>query len=155
MSLRQFLLKKKPTTLLLCLKDTGQMWYPSKLAQASGASYVYVTQWLDKLEKGGWVRMEKRGRLKAVVATEAGLSVASMLDEMVHKMDALSAKGAPAAGTVEQEHASAKPEGQEAKKKEGGPGVRMEEGKKKEGAAAALRAEEKKEKAEKEEKKEK
>ena len=96
MSMRQFLLKKKPAAMMLCLKDTAQSWYPSKLAQACGASYVYVTHWLDKLEKGGWVKMERKGRLKSVAATEAGLSVASSLDEMVRKIDALAAKSAAA-----------------------------------------------------------
>ena len=97
MSMRQFLLKKKPAALLLCLKDGSQSWYPSKLAHTCGASYVYVTHWLDRLEKGGWVKTEKKGRLKSVTITEAGLSVASALDEMVHKIDALTTKASGAA----------------------------------------------------------
>ena len=92
MTLRRFLLKGKPVSILLCLKDTSQSWYPSKLAKSSGASYVYVTHWLTKLEKAGWVKLEKKGRLKSVVASDAGLAVASSLDELVHKIDTLGAK---------------------------------------------------------------
>ncbi len=141
MGLREFLLKKKPVAILLCLKDTGQVWYPSKLAQASGASYVYVTQWLDKLEKSGWVRMEKRGRLKAVMATEAGMTVALLLDEMVHKMDALTRISAPVSAP-EHEHA------QSAGRAEMGDGKKKE----KEGSATSEK-EERKEKDEKKERK--
>ncbi|MDE1798071.1 MAG: hypothetical protein KGH63_01540 [Candidatus Micrarchaeota archaeon] len=94
MAIRQFILKPKPTAIVLCLKDTGQTWYPSKLAQSSGASYVYVTHWLTKLEKAGWVRLEKKGRLKVVVATERGMAIASMLDELVKRIE--SSRPAPA-----------------------------------------------------------
>ena len=94
MSLRRFLLKEKPVAILLCLKDTQQAWYPSKLAKSSGASYVYVTHWLTKLENAGWVKLEKKGRLKNVVASEAGLAVASSLDELVRKLDTLGPKAA-------------------------------------------------------------
>ena len=87
MAIRQFILKPKPTAIVLCLKDTTQTWYPSKLAQSSGASYVYVTHWLTTLEKAGWVRLEKKGRLKVVVATERGMAIASMLDELVKKIE--------------------------------------------------------------------
>ena len=119
MALRQFILKPKPTAVILCLKDTQQVWYPSKLAKASGASYVYVTHWLNKLEKAGWVKLEKQGRLKTVVATESGVAIASMLDELVHKMDAHTAKGAAAGtGTAEAEAAKKEKAAGEAKEKE-------------------------------------
>ena len=108
MALRQFILKPKPTAVILCLKDTNQVWYPSKLAQSSGASYVYITHWLNKLEKAGWVKLEKQGRLKVVVATEQGLAIASMLDELVKKMDAHTAKSAQASQPAGVEMESAK-----------------------------------------------
>ncbi len=108
MALRQFILKPKPTSVILCLKDTQAVWYPSKLAQASGASYVYVTHWLNKLEKAGWVKLEKQGRLKVVVATEQGVAIASMLDELVKKMDAHTAKSAQAGAPADAETESVK-----------------------------------------------
>ena len=108
MALRQFILKPKPTAVILCLKDTQQVWYPSKLAQASGASYVYVTHWLNRLEKAGWVKLEKQGRLKVVVATEQGVAIASMLDELVKKMDAHTAKSAQANPPADAETESVK-----------------------------------------------
>lgn len=95
MAIRQFILKPKPTAVILCLKDTTQTWYPSKLASASGASYVYVTHWLTTLEKAGWVRLEKKGRLKVVVPTEQGTTIALMLDELVKKIE--SSKPTPVA----------------------------------------------------------
>jgi DNA-binding MarR family transcriptional regulator len=72
---------------LLALKDASVQWYPSKLAQASGASYVYVTQWLTKLEVGGWVKFERKGRQKIVVLTEKGAAIAQALDELSRKID--------------------------------------------------------------------
>ncbi|MFH0927670.1 MAG: hypothetical protein V1822_03760 [Candidatus Micrarchaeota archaeon] len=87
MAMRQFVLKRKPVAIILCLKDSDQRWYPSKIAKYSGASYVYVTNWLTKLETAGWVAFEKKGRLKAVSLTEHGKVIASLLDELVKKMD--------------------------------------------------------------------
>lgn len=89
--LKQFLLKQKPAAVLLALKDSTVSWYPSKLAQSSGASYVYVTNWLSKLEAGGWVRFERRGRLKTVVLTDKGMAVAQALDELSRKIEPKSA----------------------------------------------------------------
>ncbi len=86
-SLRQFLLKGKPASVLLALKDTSSTWYPSKLAQVSGASYVYITTWLSSLEKDGWVKFERRGRMKAVGLTEKGLAAAQAFEEFVRKME--------------------------------------------------------------------
>jgi ribosomal protein L12E/L44/L45/RPP1/RPP2 len=80
---------------------------------------VYVTHWLNKLEKAGWVKLEKQGRLKTVVATENGVAIASMLDELVHKMDAHTSKGAAAgSGTAEAEAAKKEKAAGEAKEKE-------------------------------------
>ena len=87
MAMRQFVMKRKPVAIVLCLKDSQQKWYPSKLAKYSGASYVYVTNWLSKLETAGWVRFEKKGRLKTVSLTEQGKVISSLLDELVKKMD--------------------------------------------------------------------
>lgn len=86
-SLRAFLLKAKPAAILLALKDTAVFWYPSKLAQVSGASYVYVTQWLDQLESGGWVKFERKGRQKHVTLTEKGLAAAFALEELSRKLE--------------------------------------------------------------------
>lgn len=87
MAIRKFLLKAKPVAVILALKDAGSVWYPSRLAQNAGASYVYVTNWLSRLEKSGWVKMEKKGRLQTVTLTEPGMTVANALDEMVKKIE--------------------------------------------------------------------
>lgn len=97
-SLKQFLLKGKPAAVLLALKDTSISYYPSKLAQISGASYVYVTTWLTKLEAAGWVKFERKGRQKAVVLTEKGMAAAQALEELVRKIEPKpSVPSAPAA----------------------------------------------------------
>jgi DNA-binding MarR family transcriptional regulator len=87
MSLKEFVLKKKPTSIILCLKRQDVEWYPSKLAKETDTSYVYVTNWLIELEKEGWVRFERKGRSKRVVLTENGGVIASLLDELVKKID--------------------------------------------------------------------
>jgi predicted transcriptional regulator len=145
MAIRQFILKPKPTAIVLCLKDTSQTWYPSKLAVASGASYVYVTHWLTTLEKAGWVRLEKKGRLKVVVATEQGAAIASMLDELVKKIESSRpAPMVPASPETPVESPKEKEEGEKEKadKKE-------EKAEKKEKEAGEKEKGEKKEKAEK------
>jgi len=86
MVMKRFVLKQKPVAVILCLKEAQEQWYPSKLAKYSGCSYVYVTGWLAELEKTGWVKFEKKGRLKSVSLTEQGRVVASLLDELVKKM---------------------------------------------------------------------
>ena len=119
MGLRRFLLKPKPVAILLCLKDTHQIWYPSKLAKSSGASYVYVTHWLTRLEKAGWVKLEKKGRLKSVVASDAGLAAASALDELVRKIDALGASAsAPAPSAMPAEGETTKKPARESEGRE-------------------------------------
>lgn len=84
--MKKFVLKQKPVAVILCLKDSQEQWYPSKLAKYSGCSYVYVTGWLVQLEKSGWVKFEKKGRLKSITLTEQGRTIASLLDELVKKM---------------------------------------------------------------------
>lgn len=85
--LRQFLLKRKPSLIILCLKDNQKDWYPAKLASATGTSYVYVTNWLSKLEKEGWVKFEKKGKLKKIVLTEQGTIAAGALEELIKKSE--------------------------------------------------------------------
>jgi predicted transcriptional regulator len=94
MSMKHFLFKKKPSMLLLCLKDTSQAWYPSKLARSCNTSYVYVTHWIEKLEKQGWIKVERKGKLKNIIATEAGAGVIASLDELMRKINAFESKNA-------------------------------------------------------------
>lgn len=49
------------------------------------------------------MKLEKKGRLKNVVASEAGLAIASSLDELVHKLDALGPKAAAPQPAAESE----------------------------------------------------
>lgn len=87
MSFKDFILKKKPTNIILCLKRQDVQWYPSKIAKEADTSYVYVTNWLTELERQGWVRFEKKGRSKIVYLTDNGMVIASLLDELTKKID--------------------------------------------------------------------
>ncbi len=87
MTMKAFVLKQKPVAVIICLKDSEQKWYPSKLAKYSATSYVYVTKWLSKLQSAGWVQFEKKGRMKTVSLTEQGRSIAATLDDLVKKID--------------------------------------------------------------------
>jgi DNA-binding MarR family transcriptional regulator len=85
--MKSFLLKQKPVAVIICLKDSEQKWYPSKLAKYSATSYVYVTKWLSKLQQAGWVQFEKKGRMKTVSLSEQGRIIATALDDLVKKID--------------------------------------------------------------------
>ena len=85
LGMERFLLKPKPTAIMLCLKDKTQIWYHSKLAEATGASYVYVTTWLGVLEELKWIKHEKKGRLMVVSTTEKCDTAIKALEELIQK----------------------------------------------------------------------
>ncbi|MCX8162944.1 MAG: hypothetical protein N3D10_00100 [Candidatus Micrarchaeota archaeon] len=79
-------LKLKPTAILLCLKDETKEWYPSKIAKYSGASYVYTTNFLEKLSSLGLVSLEKKGKEKVAKLTEKGKVIAGLIDEIEKRL---------------------------------------------------------------------
>ncbi len=87
MNTKSLLVKPKPTSVLLLLKDTSNEWYPSKLAREAGATYVYTTQLLSKFEKAGLVRFSFQGKTKMVTLTEKGVIVSTALEELVKKIE--------------------------------------------------------------------
>ncbi|MEM3362378.1 MAG: hypothetical protein QXV83_00525 [Candidatus Anstonellaceae archaeon] len=80
-------LKRKPTAILICLKDESQEWYPSKIAKYCGTSYVYATTFLEKLHKLGLVLIEKKGKEKTARLTERGKTIASLIEEINKQLD--------------------------------------------------------------------
>jgi predicted transcriptional regulator len=91
-ALKQLLLKPKPCSIVLLLKDSEQTWYPSKLARSSGASYVHVINLLSGLKKFGIVASEKKGKQNMFHLTEKGAYLALTLDDLAKKCEAAEAE---------------------------------------------------------------
>lgn len=79
-------LKKKPTSIMIVLKDESIEWYPSKIASYCGASYVYVTKFVDELKKMELVTIEKKGKNKRIKITEKGKTIAGFLEEITKRL---------------------------------------------------------------------
>jgi len=91
-ALKRLLLKPKPCSVLLLLKDAEQSWYPSKLARVSGSSYVHVINLLTNLRKFGVVASEKKGKQNMFHLTEKGAYLALTLDDLAKKCEAAEAE---------------------------------------------------------------
>jgi len=87
-ALKRLLLKPKPCSVLLLLKDAEQSWYPSKLARVSGSSYVHVINLLTNLRRFGIVASEKKGKQNIFHLTEKGAYLALTLDDLAKKCEA-------------------------------------------------------------------
>jgi predicted transcriptional regulator len=85
--MKNLFLKKKTCSILLLLKDSEQQWYPSKLARASGSSYVHTVNLLSSLRAFGVVLSEKKGKQNMIKLTEKGSYLAQSLDDFSKKCD--------------------------------------------------------------------
>ena len=85
--MKNLFLKKKTCSILLFLKDSDQQWYPSKLARASGSSYVHTVNTLSSLRAFGVVISEKKGKQNMIRLTEKGAYLAQSLDDFSKKCD--------------------------------------------------------------------
>ena len=86
-ALKRLLLKPKPCSILILLKDAEQVWYPSKLARVSGSSYVHVINLLTNLREFGVVASEKKGKQNIFHLTEKGAYLALTLDDLSKKCE--------------------------------------------------------------------
>ncbi len=75
-------MREKPIELLLCLIRRNKAKYPSMLAKESKCTYSHTVHLLQKMEKSGLVKFEKKGRLKLVVLTRKGEKVADLFEEV-------------------------------------------------------------------------
>ena len=91
-ALKRLILKPKPCSILLLLKDSEQSWYPSKLARVSGSSYVHVINLLTNLKKFGIVASEKKGKQNIFHLTEKGAYLALTLDDLSKKCEVAEAE---------------------------------------------------------------
>lgn len=80
-------LKKKPSLIIIVLKDESTNWYPSKIARYCGASYVYTTKLIDEIKKLDLVRVEKKGKYKSIRLTEKGKVIAGLLEEVKNRFE--------------------------------------------------------------------
>lgn len=77
------ILRKKPTQILLLLRDSTKTWNASQLARETNTSYVHVTKTLAEYERAGLVYSNREGRIKILKLTEQGSMVAGLLEEIV------------------------------------------------------------------------
>ncbi len=75
-------LRQKPIELLLCLTKLSKEKYPSMLAKESRCTYSHTVHLLQKMEKIGLVRFEKKGRLKLVFLTKKGEKAADLFSSL-------------------------------------------------------------------------
>jgi predicted transcriptional regulator len=85
--IEKYILKQKPTAILLSLKDEQQVWYPSKLARYSAASYVYTINFLNKLNKAGLIIFDKQSKKKIVKLSDKGKVIVGFLDELINRLN--------------------------------------------------------------------
>jgi predicted transcriptional regulator len=80
--------RPKPCSIMTTLKDPNSTWYLSKLATATGTTYVYVTKLVSRLEKDGYLQVEPKGKKRMVKLTEKGLLVANAIADLNSRLDA-------------------------------------------------------------------
>jgi predicted transcriptional regulator len=78
--------KVKPCSIMTTLKDQNSTWYLSKLALATGTTYVYVTKLVYSLAKEGYLQVEPKGKKRMVRLTEKGIIVANAISDLNSRM---------------------------------------------------------------------
>ena len=78
-------LRDKPAKILLGLKISNGQSYVTILSKEANCTYSHTIKILDTLKDIGIVEFEKKGRIKKVILTEAGIDIAQHLDEMIKK----------------------------------------------------------------------
>ena len=81
------LVRDKPVRIMIALKEPDTIWYLSKLAKATGTTYVFVTKFISKLEKEGIVTLETKGKKRIVKLTDKGIQVATLFEEIKNKLE--------------------------------------------------------------------
>jgi len=78
--------RPKPCKIMTLLRDTESQWHLSKIAKNSDTTYVYVTKLISKLQKGGLVSVESKGKKRVVKLTEKGVAAANSISELMNKL---------------------------------------------------------------------
>ncbi len=79
--------REKPAKIVMILKDTTNQWHLSKIAAATGTTYVYVTKFISNLERKGLVTIEQKGKMRLVKLTDKGLVIVNLIDELRQKLE--------------------------------------------------------------------
>jgi DNA-binding transcriptional ArsR family regulator len=78
----------KPTGIILSLKDsTGK--YASILSKETDCTYTHTLKILTQMQSLGIVEFEKKGRIKFVKLTDAGVDIAGEIDGLVKQLERL------------------------------------------------------------------
>ena len=80
-------LREKPIELLLCLTRGATEKYPSMLAKESKCTYSHTVHLLQRMEKAGLVKFEKKGRLKLVSLTKNGQEIAENFENLAKRLN--------------------------------------------------------------------
>jgi len=75
-------LREKPIELLMCLMSRNRPKYPSLLAKEAKCTYSHTVHLLQRMEKAGLVKFEKKGRLKLVGLTKKGEQVSDLFEQV-------------------------------------------------------------------------
>jgi len=82
----QMFLRPKPCAMMRMLRDSDGNWHISKLARGSGATFVYTSRLMARLQEKGLVTMESKGKRKIVRLTEEGIKVANAIEELANTL---------------------------------------------------------------------
>ena len=74
-------LRTKPANVFLFLKGRDSA-YLSEIAKETGTTYVYITNFVSRLQGKGLVSVEPSGKKKMVRLTDKGREIASHLEEI-------------------------------------------------------------------------
>ncbi|MEM2962947.1 MAG: hypothetical protein QXW70_01905 [Candidatus Anstonellales archaeon] len=80
------LIRKKPSSILLLLKNTTQKWHLSKIARQTNTTFVYVSSLITEFQKDGLVETTKEGRRRVVLLTSKGMAIANTLETLFEKL---------------------------------------------------------------------
>ncbi|MEK6981453.1 MAG: hypothetical protein AABX38_00855 [Candidatus Micrarchaeota archaeon] len=79
-------LREKPCRVLVTLRDQNIDWYLSKLAKSANVTYVFIANFIPKLEKDGIVTTEIIGKKRIIKLTEKGKYLASLIEDIRKKL---------------------------------------------------------------------
>ncbi len=78
----EIFIKKKPSKILICLKNTQKEWTLRLLCEESKMTYVYLMRILPKIKQYGLISEERKGKRKVLKLTEKGTKLATLFEEM-------------------------------------------------------------------------
>lgn len=84
--MQDLFLREKPVKILLGLKATKEMVYATILSKYADCTYSHTIKILDMFDQAGMVTFEKTGRIKKVMLTDDGWTIAHNLEAVIKKL---------------------------------------------------------------------